>query len=220
MKYKLYRSIIVLPFFFFIAGCGTYFSPFSPLTQFSNHSYITSYPDNVRCVFVASSGEHISSDTPAFLDLTELPRPIKISCDYIGYWTSTLQLESSSAKTLSSRIISGEKITLVNSRYDKPDLGPHSNLPRHLHITLRRNSFKTTNTKNTYYAEELLYAETNWRSLIEETKALCVMANDTKPTIKMAFFKTSCHVSNKKLGEFMRNDLMNINHQRRRSKVE
>jgi hypothetical protein len=220
MKYKLYRSIIVLPFFFFISGCGTYFSPFSSLTQFSNYSYITSYPNNVRCVFEASSGESLSSDTPAFLDLTELPRPIKISCDYKGYWKSTLQLKSSSPKTLSRRIANGEKITLVNSRYDKPDLGPQSNLPRHLHITLRRNSFKTIDNKNTYYAEELLFAETNWRSLIEEIKALCVMKDDTKPMTKMTFFKTACHTPNKKLGEFMRNDLMNIDQQRRRSKVE
>ena len=220
MKYKLYRSIIVLPFFFFISGCGTYFSPFSPLTQFSNHSYITSYPDKARCVFEASSGERIGSGTPALLDLTELPRPINISCNHKGYWTSTLQLESSSARTLSSRIISGEKITLVNSRYDKSDLGPQSNLPRHLHITLRRNRFKTTDSKNTYYAEELLYAETNWRSLIEETKALCLMKKNTKPTIKISFSETSCNNSIKKLGGFMRNDLMNIDQQRRRSEVE
>ena len=220
MKYKLYRSIIVLPFFFFISGCGTYFSPFSPLTQFSNHSYITSHPNNVRCVFEASSGERLSSGTPAFLDLTELPRPIKISCDHKDYWTSALQLESSSSKTLSRRIVNGEKITLENSRYDKPDLGPQSNLPRHLHITLRRNSFKTTDNKNSYYAEELLYAETSWRNLIEETKALCIMTDNTKPTTKMTFFKTACHTPNKKLGEFMRNDLMNIDQQRRRSKVE
>ena len=220
MKHKLYRSIILLTSFFFISSCGTYFSPFSPLTQFSNHSYITSYPNKARCVFEASSGERIHSGTPAFLDLTELPRPINISCDHKGYWTSTLQLESSSARTLSSRIISGEKITLVNSRYDKSDLGPHSNLPRHLHITLRRNRFKTTDSKNTYYAEELLYAETNWHSLIEETKTLCLMTNDTRPTTKMTFFKTSCHASSKKLGEFMRNNLMIIDHQRRRSKVE
>jgi hypothetical protein len=220
MKYKLYRSIIVLPFFFSLSGCGTYFSPLSPLTQFSNYSYITSYPNNAQCFFEASSGERISSDTPAFLDLTELPRPIKISCNYKGYWTSVLQLESSSTKTLSSRITNGEKITLVNSRYDKTDLGPHSKLPRHLHITLRRNSFKTTDSKNTYYAEELLYADTNWLTLIKEAEALCLMTKNTKPTTKISFFETSCNASNKKLGEFMRNDLMNIDQQRRRSKVE
>ena len=67
-------------------------------------------------------------------------------------------------------------------------------------------------TKNAYYAEELLYAQKGWRSLIKELVSSCAQQSDQ--------IGTSCRTSIQRIERFMRNDLMTIEQQRRRSSIE
>jgi protoporphyrinogen oxidase len=121
-------------------------------------------------------------------------------------------LEPTYKKLLLNRLTNGEKISLLNSRYTADDLGARSKFPRALHVALRKKAFKNSKTKNAYYAEELLYAQKGWKSLIKELISSCAQQSDQ--------ISTSCRTSIQRIERFMRNDLMTIEQQRRRSSIE
>jgi len=178
----------------------------------SNHTYVTSFPRLLSCKVKGYSGKVLDVTTPALVNLRNFGKPITIKCSHVGYWSSNIILEPIQKIRLLDRVTSGEKISLLTSRYTANDLGPQSKLPRKIHVALRRNNFRNSDTKNSYYAEELLFAKKNWESLITDLFLSCEQQSNQ--------ISTSCRTSMKRIKRFMRKDLMQIEQQRRRSTIE
>ena len=178
----------------------------------SNHTYVTSFPRLLSCKVKGYSGKVLDVNTPALVNLRIFGKPITIKCSHAGYWTSNIILEPIHKRRLLNRVISGEKISLLTSRYTSHDLGPQSKLPRALHVALRRKNFRNSDIKNSYYAEELLYAKKNWEFIIEDLLLSCKQQSDQ--------ISASCRTSMERIKRFMRQDLMQIEQQRRRSAIE
>ena len=178
----------------------------------SSHTYVTSFPRLLSCKVKGYSGKILDVTTPALVNLRNFGKPITIKCSHVGYWSSNIILEPIQKIRLLDRVTSGEKISLLTSRYTAHDLGPQSKLPRALHVALRRKNFRNSNIKNSYYAEELLYAKKNWESVIADLFSSCEQQNNQ--------ISASCRTSMKKIKRFMSKDLMQIEQQRRRSTIE
>ncbi len=178
----------------------------------SNHTYVTSFPRLLSCKVKGYYGKVLDLTTPALVNLKNFEKPIAVKCNHAGYWTSNIILEPIHKSRLLDRVTSGEKISLLTSRYAADDLGPQSKLPRALHVALRRKNFRNSDIKNSYYAEELLYAKKNWESIIEDLLLSCEQQSDQ--------ISASCRTSMKRIKRFMRQDLMQIEQQRRRSAIE
>ena len=178
----------------------------------SNHTYVTSFPRLLSCKVKGYSGKVLVITTPALVNLRTFRKPITIKCSHAGYWTSNINLEPIHKRRLLDRITSGEKISLLSSRYTTHDLGPQSKLPRALHVALRRKNFRNSDTKNSYYAEELLYAKKNWELVIADLFLSCEQQSNQ--------LSASCRSSMERIKRFMRKDLMQIEQQRRRSTIE
>jgi len=178
----------------------------------SNHTYVTSFPRLLSCKIKGYSGKVLDVSTPALVNLRNFGKPITIKCNQVGYWTSNIILEPINKKRLLDRVTSGEKISLLTSRYTAHDLGPQSKLPRALHVVLRRKHFRNSDIKDSYYAEELLYAKKNWKSVVADLFSSCEQRSNQ--------ISASCRASMKRIERFMSKDLMRIEQQRRRSTVE
>ena len=178
----------------------------------SNHTYVTSFPRLLLCKVKGYSGKVLDLTTPSLVNLRNFVEPITIKCSHDGYWTSNIILEQTHKRRLLDRVASGEKISLLTSRLTAHDLGPQSNLPRALHIALRRKHFRNSDIKDSYYAEELLYAKKNWESVVADLFSSCEQRSNQ--------ISASCRASMKRIEKFMSKDLMRIEQQRRRSTVE
>ena len=207
-----FRILVLLILCIFCAGCQITTPATERSSLTSNHTLITTFPRLLPCKIKGYSGNTLKITTPALLDLTNFVKPVIIVCAHDSYWASKLILQPTYKKLLLNRLTSGEEISLLNSRYTADDLGAQSRLPRTLHIALRKKAFSNFETKNAYYAEELLYAQKGWKLLIEELLSSCAQQNDQ--------IGTSCGTSIQRIERFMRNDLMTIEQQRRRSSIE
>ena len=206
------QILLSMALYIFCAGCQTTNQPTEISSLSSNHTYVTSFPRLLSCKVEGYSGKVLDMTTPALVNLKTLGKPIRIKCNHVGYWTSNIILEPTHKQRLLDRVSSGEKISLLSSRYTAHDLGPQSKLPRALHIALRRKNFRNSDTKNSYYAEELLYAKKNWESVIADLFLSCEQQSNR--------MSASCRTSIKRIRRFMRKDLMQIEQQRRRSTIE
>ena len=196
----------------FCAGCQNITQITETSSLSSSYTYLTSFPRLLSCKVKGYSGKVLDVTTPALVNLRNFGKPITIKCSHAGYWTSNIILEPIHRRSLLDRVISGEKISLLTSRYTAHDLGPQSKLPRALHVALRRKNFRNSDTKNSYYAEELLYATENWESVIADLFLSCEQQSNQ--------ISASCRTSMKRIKRFMRKDLMQIEQQRRRSTIE
>ena len=142
------RIFLLMILCIFCTGCQNtmQITATSPLA--SNHTYVTSFPRLLSCKVKGYSGKVLDVTTPALVNLRNFGKPITIKCNHPYYWTSKIILESIHKKRLLDRLTSGEKISLLTSRYTADDLGPQSKLPRALHVALRRKSLRNSDTKN------------------------------------------------------------------------
>jgi hypothetical protein len=201
-------------------GCGILTSGPIETYHLSDQTYLTSFPEKAQCTIAGESEETVSARTPVLLNFSNLSGPMKIACTHEGYWTSNILLEPSDGKTLASRLIGRENITILNGGYNEADLGPQTRLPRKLHIVLRRNAFDTSEAKNSYYADEILYAKKAWGLLISNLLSSCKQQNDMQPLVTSKLSSSHCRFATKRLQMFVRNDLIKIEQERRRSSVE
>ena len=206
------RIFLLMILCIFCTGCQNTMQITATSSLASNHTYVTSFPRLLSCNVKGYSGKVLDATTPTLVNLRNFGKPITIKCSHPDYWTSNIILESIHKKRLLDRLTSGEKISLLTSRYTADDLGPQSKLPRALHVALRRKSFRNSGTKNSYYAEELLYAKKNWESIITDLFLSCKQQRKQ--------ISASCRTSIKRIKRFMRKDLMQIEQQRRRSTIE
>ena len=201
-------------------GCGILTSGSIETYYSSNKTYLTSFPEEAKCTITGHSEETASARTPILLNSSNLSGPMKIACTHEGYWTSNILLEPIDGKTLASRLIGRENITILNGGYNEADLWPHSRLPRKLHIVLRRSAFGTSEAKNLYYADEILYAKKAWGLLISNLLSSCKHQNDMQPPVTSILSRSHCRFATKRLQILGRNDLIKIEQERRRSSVE
>ena len=207
-----FRILVLLILCTFCAGCQITIPATERSSLSSNHTLITTFPRLLPCKIEGYSGNVLKITSPTLVDLRNFEKPVIIVCTHASYWASNLILEPTYKKLLLNRLANGEKLSLLNSRYTADDLGAQSKLPRALHVALRKKAFKNSKTKNAYYAEELLYAQKGWKSLIKELISSCAQQSDQ--------ISTSCRTSIQRIERFMRNDLMTIEQQRRRSSIE
>lgn len=202
------------------SGCGILTSGLIETNYLSKQTYLTSFPEKTKCTITGNSEETMSATTPVLLNFSNLSEPIKIACTHNGYWTSNILLEPTYEKTLANRLIGRENITILNGSYNEADLGPQYRLPRKLHIVLRRNTFDTSEAKNSYYADEMLYAKKAWGLLFNDLLLVCKKQNEMQPPSTGNLSNSHCRFATKRLKMFMRNDLIKIEQERRRSSVE
>ena len=213
---KSFFLLITVIGYFVITGCVAP-KPDSPrLSRFSDYTYVTSSPEQVTCNYWSKSSTITGKSTPHFLNISVLPNPIKLVCSKAGFWDSSIIIAPIYGTTFFDRISLGKYISLDSASYTESDIGPFKRLPRKIHVVLRKNIFKTINDRDNYYAEEALFAKNSWMKVLNRLEKLCKEANRGKlPPLQPG--RKSCFKARTKIEEMIRNDMIIVEQQRRRS---
>ena len=203
-----------------IAGCAQPVSDNPGLTKFSEYTFITSNQTSLICEY---SGTHTTirrRGIPHFINLSILKLPIKVKCSKENYWDKVIVLTPIRTFNLLDRLALRQNVTAQNSNYNRASVGPLSGLPRKLHIVLRKNSFKSTEERDIYYAEEAKFTRENWDAVASKINKNCQMkeSNNVEPSLNIDY--AACQKAKAQIQKLLRDDLTRLEVERRGSLIE
>lgn len=203
-----------------IAGCAQPVSDNPGLTKFSEYTFITSNQTSLICEY---SGTHTTirrRGIPHFINLSILKLPIKVKCSKENYWDKVIVLTPIRTFDLLDRLALRQNVTAQNSNYNRASVGPLSGLPRKLHIVLRKNSFKSTEERDIYYAEEAKFTRENWDAVASKINKNCQMkeSNNVEPSLNIDY--AACQKAKAQIQKLLRDDLTRLEVERRGSLIE
>ena len=213
-------SNLVIVFCLVITGCAQPVSDNPGLTKFSEYTFITSNQTSLICEY---SGTHTTirrREIPHFINLSALKPPIKVKCSKENYWDKVIVLTPIRTFNLLDRLTLRQNVTSQNSNYDRASVGPLSGLPRKLHIVLRKNSFKSADERDLYYAEEAKFTRENWDAVASKISKNCQMKTSNQVKLSRNDDYTACQKANGKIQKLLKNDLMKLEVERRGSLIE
>ena len=213
-------SNLVIGFCLLIAGCAQPVSDNPGLTKFSEYTFITSNQTSLICEY---SGTHTTirrRGIPHFINLSILKMPIKVKCSKENYWDKVIVLTPIRTFNLLDRLTLRQNVTAQNSNYNRASVGPLSGLPRKLHIVLRKNSFKSTEERDIYYAEEAKFTRENWDAVASKINKNCQMkeSNNVEPSLNIDY--AACQKAKAQIQKLLRDDLTRLEVERRGSLIE
>ena len=213
-------SNLVIGFCLLITGCAQPVSDNPGLTKFSEYTFITSNQTSLICEY---SGTHTTirrRGIPHFINLSILKMPIKVKCSKENYWDKVIVLTPIRTFDLLDRLALRQNVTAQNSNYNRASVGPLSGLPRKLHIVLRKNSFKSTEERDIYYAEEAKFTRENWDAVASKINKNCQMkeSNNVEPSLNIDY--AACQKAREQIQKLLRDDLTRLEVERRGSLIE
>ena len=213
-------SNLVIGFCLLITGCAQPVSDNPGLTKFSEYTFITSNQTSLICEY---SGTHTTirrRGIPHFINLSILKMPIKVKCSKENYWDKVIVLTPIRTFNLLDRLTLRQNVTAQNSNYNRASVGPLSGLPRKLHIVLRKNSFKSTEERDIYYAEEAKFTRENWDAVASKINKNCQMkeSNNVEPSLNIDY--AACQKAKAQIQKLLRDDLTRLEVERRGSLIE
>ena len=213
-------SNLVIGFCLLITGCAQPVSDNPGLTKFSEYTFITSNQTSLICEY---SGTHTTirrRGIPHFINLSILKLPIKVKCSKENYWDKVIVLTPIRTFNLLDRLALRQNVTAQNSNYNRASVGPLSGLPRKLHIVLRKNSFKSTEERDIYYAEEAKFTRENWDAVASKINKNCQMkeSNNVEPSLNIDY--AACQKAKAQIQKLLRDDLTRLEVERRGSLIE
>ena len=213
-------SNLVIGFCLLITGCAQPVSDNPGLTKFSEYTFITSNQTSLICEY---SGTHTTirrRGIPHFINLSILKLPIKVKCSKENYWDKVIVLTPIRTFNLLDRLTLRQNVTAQNSNYNRASVGPLSGLPRKLHIVLRKNSFKSTEERDIYYAEEAKFTRENWDAVASKINKNCQMkeSNNVEPSLNIDY--AACQKAKEQIQKLLRDDLTRLEVERRGSLIE
>ena len=213
-------SNLVIGFCLLITGCAQPVSDNPGLTKFSEYTFITSNQTSLICEY---SGTHTTirrTRIPHFINLSILKPPIKVKCSKENYWDKVIVLTPIRTFNLLDRLTLRQNVTAQNSNYNRASVGPLSGLPRKLHIVLRKNSFKSADERDLYYAEEAKFTRENWDAVASKIKKNCQMTkgNYVEPSLNIDY--ATCQKAKEQIQKLLRDDLTRLEVERRGSLIE
>ena len=199
-------SNLVIGFCLLITGCAQPVSDNPGLTKFSEYTFITSNQTSLICEY---SGTHTTirrRGIPDFINLSILKLPIKVKCSKENYWDKVIVLTPIRTFNLLERLALRQNVTTQNSNYNRESVGPLSGLPRKLHIVLRKNSFKSTEERDIYYAEEAKFTRENWDAVASKINKNCQMkeSNNVEPSLNIGY--AACQKAKAQIQKLLRDD--------------
>lgn len=214
-------SVACMLAYLILVSCAAPMSDSPGLSQFSDYTYVTTSPDKLRCEYLGQNTTKTSETNPHFIDLNRLSTPIKIVCSKLGYWDSSVVIEPILDTSLFDRLlVAKQNITLATVGYSKADIGPLHRLPRKVHIVLRRNFFQNIKERDSYYAEENAFTQKSWNHWWSTLDVLCKTNIPLEKNSRPYINNKSCNKAKKQIQQLLRNDLMSIELQRRRSSIK
>ena len=213
-------SNLVIGFCLLITGCAQPVSDNLGLTKFSEYTFITSNQTSLICEY---SGTHTTirrRGIPDFINLSILKLPIKVKCSKENYWDKVIVLTSIRTFNLLERLALRQNVTTQNSNYNRESVGPLSGLPRKLHIVLRKNSFKSTEERDIYYAEEAKFTRENWDAVASKINKNCQMEKSNQAELSLNIDYATCQKAKERIQKLLRDDLTRLEVERRGSIIE
>ena len=211
---------LVIGFCLLITGCAQPVSDNPGLTKFSEYTFITSNQTSLICEY---SGTHTTirrTEIPHFINLSILKPPIKVKCSKENYWDKVIVLTPIRTFNLLDRLALRQNVTAQNSNYNRASVGPLSGLPRKLHIVLRKNSFKSTEERDIYYAEEAKFTRENWDAVASKINKNCQMKKSNYLETALNIEYAACQKAKEQIQKLLRDDLTRLEVERRGSLIE
>lgn len=211
---------LVIGFCLLITGCAQPVSDNPGLTKFSEYTFITSNQTSLICEY---SGTHTTirrRGIPYFINLSILKMPIKVKCSKENYWDKVIVLTPIRTFNLLDRLALRQNVTAQNSNYNRASVGPLSGLPRKLHIVLRKNSFKSTEERDIYYAEEAKFTRENWDAVASKINKNCQMKKSNYAERPLNIDYAACQKAKEQIQKLLRDDLTRLEVERRGSLIE
>ena len=203
-----------------ISGCAQPVSDSPGLTKFSEHTFITSNHTNLVCEYHGTNTTVRRTQTPHFINLSILKPPIKVKCSKESYWDKFIVLTPLRTFNLVERLTLGQNVTAQNSNYNRASVGPLSGLPRKVHVVLRKNSFKSVDERDTYYAEEAKFTRENWDAIASKINKNCQMEKSNHAKLSRNNDYTTCQKAKGKIQKLLKDDLMKLEVERRGSLIK
>lgn len=211
---------LVIGFCLLITGCAQPVSDNPGLTKFSEYTFITSNQTSLICEY---SGTHTTirrREIPHFINLSILKMPIKVKCSKENYWDKVIVLTPIRTFNLLDRLALRQNVTAQNSNYNRASVGPLSGLPRKLHIVLRKNSFKSTEERDIYYAEEAKFTRENWDAVASKINKNCQMKKSNYAERPLNIDYAACQKAKEQIQKLLRDGLTRLEVERRGSLIE
>ena len=203
-----------------ISGCAQPVSDSPGLTKFSEYTFITSNQTNLLCEYDGANTTVRRTEVPHFINLSILKLPIKIKCSKENYWDKVIVLTPLRTFNLLERLTLGQNVTAQNSNYNRASVGPLSGLPRKLHIVLRKNSFKSADERDLYYAEEAKFTRENWDAVASKINKNCQIKTSNHVKLPRNDDYIACQKANGKIQKLLKDDLMKLEVERRGSLIK
>ena len=213
-------SNLVIVFCLLITGCAQPVSDNPGLTKFSEYTFITSNQTSLICEY---SGTHTTirrREIPHFINLSALKPPIKVKCSKENYWDKVIVLTPIRTFNLLDRLALRHKVTAQNSNYNRASVGPLSGLPRKLHIVLRKNSFKSSDERDIYYAEEAKFTRENWGAVESKINKNCQIKKGNQVELSLNIDYAACQKAKEQIQKLLRDDLIRLEVERRGSYIK
>ncbi len=213
-------SNLVVGFCLLISGCAQPVSDSPGLTKFSEYTFITSNQTNLLCEYDGANTTVRRTEVPHFINLSILKLPIKVKCSKENYWDKVIVLTPLRTFNLLERLKLGQNVTAQNSNYNRASVGPLSGLPRKLHIVLRKNSFKSADERDLYYAEEAKFTRENWDAVASKINKNCQIKTSNHVKLPRNDDYIACQKANGKIQKLLKDDLMKLEVERRGSLIK
>ena len=213
-------SNLVIVFCLLITGCAQPVSDSPGLTKFSEYTFITSNQTNLLCEYDGANTTVRRTEVPHFINLSILKLPIKIKCSKKNYWDKVIVLTPLRTFNLLERLTLGQNVTAQNSNYNRASVGPLSGLPRKLHIVLRKNSFKSSDERDIYYAEEAKFTRENWDAVVSKINKNCQIKKSNHVELSLNINYAACQKAKEQIQKLLRDDLIRLEVERRGSYIE
>jgi len=211
---------LVTGFCLLITGCAQPVSDNPGLTKFSEYTFITSNQTSLICEYNGTHTTIRRRGIPHFINLSILKLPIKVKCSKENYWDKVIVLTPIRTFNLLDRLALRQNVTAQNSNYNRASVGPLSGLPRKLHIVLRKNSFKSTEERDIYYAEEAKFTRENWDAVASKINKNCQMKKSNYAERPLNIDYAACQKAKEQIQKLLRDDLTRLEVERRGSLIE
>ena len=211
---------LVIGFCLLITGCAQPVSDNPGLTKFSEFTFITSNQTSLICEYSGTQTTIRRTRIPHFINLSILKPPIKVKCSKENYWDKVIVLTPIRTFNLLDRLALRHNVTAQNSNYNRASVGPLSGLPRKLHIVLRKNSFKSTEERDIYYAEEAKFTRENWDVVASKINKNCQMKKSNHIEFSLNIDYATCQKAKAQIQKLLRDDLTRLEVERRGSLIE
>ena len=213
-------SNLVIVFCLLTTGCAQPVSDNPGLTKFLEYTFITSNQTNLICEYTGTHTTIRRTEIPHFINLSILKPPIKVKCSKENYWDKVIVLTPIRTFNLLDRLALRQNVTAQNSNYNRASVGPLSGLPRKLHIVLRKNSFKSTEERDIYYAEEAKFTRENWDAVASKINKNCQMKKSNYAERPLNIDYAACQKAKEQIQKLLRDDLTRLEVERRGSLIE